>query len=246
MKCAVYKLVHTTGENFWRPGGPERRARRPRPAARPGSNSSAPSGVLPRVHLTQCGFAFLLSLRGSCHDSHSRGMPCLTQPNCVNSGRFPVAAAGSLASHGTSARGDGGQAHPGSELCLVDTHAPRPALCLQRLRAAPSLRSNPIRLLHSPPSCLHRAPQGTHQPLPCSRRACTAASHIRLHRRAQRASALCDHLLPRQPARHSAPTTPCGSPLRARDVGGCVLAQRPAAQSLLAQRPCTFQHRKRN
>ena len=62
-------------------------------------------------------------------------------------------------------------------------------------------------------SCLHRAPQGAHQPLPCLRRARTA-SHIRLRRRAQRASALCDHLR-QPPPRHSAPTTLHGCSLRA-------------------------------
>ena len=66
---------------------------------------------------------------------------------------------------------------------------------------------------YSTSSVTHRPPVSTApnkvrtQPLPCSRRARTAASHIRL-RRAQRGSALCDHLLPRQPAAQRATARP--------------------------------------
>jgi hypothetical protein len=100
------------------------------------------------------------------------------------------------------------------------------------------LRSNPIRLLHSrTASCLHRAPQGASRgpsllaPRP-HRRFAPA------HRRANRSSALCDHLLRlhHPPLRHSAPTTPSGCPLRAREWAvACCWRRAPAAPCC----PCT-------
>ena len=72
------------------------------------------------------------------------------------------------------------------------------------------------------PSPVSTAPHKVRtSPFPSPRRARTAALHIRLHRRAQRSCALCDHLLRlhHPPLRPSAPTTPRGCPLRARNVG---------------------------
>jgi hypothetical protein len=126
----------------------------------------------------------------------------------------------------------GGPCTASHELCRdASPHAPRPCLraASATLARASSFESS------STSSFTHRllSPPRPHKvrttPFP-ARAAPAPRLRTRLHRRAQRSCAFVRPPPPpptSRPARHSAPTTPRGCPLRARDVGGCVLAQRP-------------------